>query len=192
MAMMVKNLKCSSCGAPLKAKETDLVLFCTACGKTMEFLDSDVGEVLPHILAPVRDDTDLVYLPFWGIDAAVDVTHEDTVGGFLRITKKPMRGACRFYVCAADLLPRKTAGWNLEFTRDFPQASEISDFRRIPHLPALKSSKTAEKDAEFLFLKHEIDLSGTLQELEYTFSILGHELYYIPFVRRGEDLSPAV
>ena len=162
MAMIVKNLKCSSCGEPLKEKETDLVLFCTACGKTMEFLDSDVGEFLHHILVPASDDKDLVYLPFWEIDAEVDIKHEDTVGGFLLITKKPMRGACRFYVFAADLLPRKTDGWNLKFTRDLPQASEISDFMRFPHLPALKSSKTAEKDAEFLFLKHEIDLYGTL------------------------------
>ncbi|HJK05256.1 MAG TPA: hypothetical protein O0X65_04100, partial [Methanocorpusculum sp.] len=66
MAMMVKPLKCSSCGSLLKAKEADLVLFCSACGKTMEFLDSDVGEISFHILAPNREDKDLIYLPFWG------------------------------------------------------------------------------------------------------------------------------
>ena len=59
-------------------------------------------------------------------------------------------------------------------------------------MPALMSSTNAEKEAEFLFLKREIDLAGTLQELEYPFSGVGHELYYIPFLRRGDDLTPAV
>ncbi len=190
--MLVKNLFCRSCGSPLKAKEADLILFCPACGKTMEFLDTDVSQVVPHILEPKSESKDLVYLPFWGIDADIDVTHCDTVGGFLRITKKPMRGLCRFYVCAADLMPRRTAGWNLEFSRSMPKAAEIPDFQRTPHLPAVKNSRTAEKDAEFLFLKHEIDLSGTLQEIEYTFAVRGHELYYIPFIRRGDELTPAV
>ena len=59
-------------------------------------------------------------------------------------------------------------------------------------MPAVKTSRTAEKDAEFRFLKHEIDLSGILQEIEYTFAVRGHELYYIPFIRRGDELTPAV
>ncbi|MDV0441198.1 hypothetical protein [Methanorbis furvi] len=192
MALLVKNLYCRACGSPLKAKEADLILFCPACRKTMEFLDSDVGEVVPHILAPKSENKDLVYLPFWRIDTDITVTRCDTVGGFLRITKKPMRGLCSFYVCAADLMPRRTAGWNLEFSRSMPKAEEIQDFRRVPHLPAVKNSKIAEKDAEFLFLKHEVDLSGTLQDIEYNFAVRGHELYYVPFIRRGDNLSPAV
>lgn len=190
--MMVKNLKCTACGSPLKAKEADLVLICPSCGKPMEFIERDVDEVSLHILAPSSADKDLVYLPFWEIDADVVVSHRDSSGFGLPFGKKPMRDACRFYVCAADLTPKKTAGWNMEFTRAFPSASEVSNFRTVSHMPAVKSSKTAEKDAEFLFLKHEISLSGTLQELEYTFLVTGHALSYLPFIHHGDVFTPAV
>ena len=206
MAMIVKNLMCSRCGSPLKSKETDLVLFCTHCGATMEFVDNDAEPVGLHILASSAVEREVVYIPFWRVDADISVDRVESTGGFPGFGMKPMRGPQRFYVCAAgevhvkDLggtqalraCTRLKDGWNVEFTRVPPAGEEIPDFGRSSRLEAVKTSRAAEKDAEFLFLKQEVAAVGTLQEIEYTFQVKGHEVVYVPFVRSGSGYTPAL
>lgn len=188
MGMIVKNLICSSCGSPLKSKEADLILFCPHCESTMEFLDTDAGPVGLQILVSSALEKEVVYIPFWRVDADISVDRVESTGGFLERGTKPLRGAQRFYVCAAGGMKN---GWNMEFTRVPPAAEEVSGFGRSTRLAAVKTSGAAAKDAEFLFLKQEVAAAGTLQEIEYTFRVTGHEVVYIPFVRSGSGYAPA-
>lgn len=187
MAMLVKNLTCSNCGSPLKSKEADLVLFCSHCGSTMEFMDNDCGPVQLHILAP-KAEKDVIYVPFWQIDAEISVEKLDTTHGFLERGSEPLRGPQRFYVAAAETVAE---GWNGEFTRNPPITVERTDFGSFSHVAATKTSRAAEMDAEFLFLKQEVEAAGTLQDIEYTFRIVGHAVVYIPFVVSKNGYSPA-
>lgn len=189
MALFVKNLVCSSCGSPLRSKEADLVLFCPHCGSTMEFVDVDAGPVGLHIFAASAAESAVVYVPFWRVDAHISVDRVESTGGFLGRGAQPLRGDQRFYVCAAGGVKDS---WNVEFTRAPPVAEEVSGFGRAARLAAVKTSGAAAKDAEFLFLKQEVAAAGTLQEIEYTFAVTGHEVVYVPFVRSGSGYTPAL
>ena len=58
---------------------------------------------------------------------------------------------------------------------------EENDFGGIDKMPAIITHSDAAREAEFLFLAHELEKAGILQEISYRFNVLGYELLYMPF-----------
>ncbi|MCK4505930.1 MAG: hypothetical protein KAW14_09950 [Candidatus Aegiribacteria sp.] len=68
--MSITVLRCPDCGNDLDGLSTDIIFFCTECGKCLVSGDK---------LAPVEveftrhDDSGTILLPFWKVDATIDI-----------------------------------------------------------------------------------------------------------------------
>lgn len=184
--MILKELKCPGCGAPLKAKVRDLLLDCSHCGKVLQFMDGEIQNVEYMIAAPAQQlqNAELLYVPFWVIRAELEVSHEDISGGGIRrfiSGQKQMRGVRDFYVCAADMPEKDSRVWNMDLTLTQPEFSDCRDmFRDGKKIVTVMDRGTAAENAEFLFIRYETEIPGTLQELEYTFHVHGSRILFIP------------
>ena len=188
--MILKELTCPGCGAPLKAKVRDMLLDCGHCGNVLQFADGEVVPVAYMIAAPVQQQSnaELLYVPFWIIRAELDVSHEDISGGGIRrfiSGQKQMRGVRDFYVCAADMPERDSRVWNMDLTLTQPEFADAGVFRDGTKVVTVMDRDTAIENAEFLFLRYETELPGTLQELEYTFHVQGSRILFIPVWKRS-------
>ena len=109
MSLILQQLKCSACGAPLKSKERDRMLVCGHCGTLSLFAEGKMNAVEFSIAKPNTEGKDpVVYIPFWLVEAEVKVLHEKISGGGISrmVTgKKQMRGKQTFYICAVDSMP---------------------------------------------------------------------------------------
>ncbi len=185
MAMILHELKCASCGAPLKSRERDRMLMCEHCGSMSLYAEGKVGPVAYTIVRPTVELTDpLVYVPFWIVNAALDVHSEKISGG--KISRmisdtKQMRGTRDFYVCAAGAVPEEYARvWNMNLTLNQPEFETIQAFKGGKREVTTMEKETAGHNAEFLFLRYEAEIPGTLQELDYTFTVNSTKVLYLP------------
>ncbi len=184
--MILKELKCPGCGAPLKAKVRDMLLDCSHCGKVLQFADGDVVPVEYLIAAPVQQypNAELLYVPFWVIRGELDVSREEISGGGIRrfiSGQKQMRGVRDFYVCAADMPEKDSRVWNMDLTLTQPEFPDCREhFQDGKKVVTVMDRDTAAENAEFLFIRYETEIPGTLQKLEYTFHVQGCRILYIP------------
>lgn len=183
--MLLKALKCPYCGAPLKSKVKDHMILCTHCGKISLFSDNKVGEVDFRIVKPVKEQNDtLVYIPFWIVNATLDVSREKISGGGIRRAvqdKRQMRGTRDFYVCAADSVPEEYSRvWNMDMTLDQPEFELMQEFKNGKREVMTMEKEVAGNNAEFLFIRYETEIPGTLQELEYDFTVNSTKVLYLP------------
>jgi hypothetical protein len=182
--MILRELRCKKCGSPLKAKERDLILSCSSCGTVSMFALGKLFLLTTGIASPVKEGTgELLYIPFWIVRARPDVTREKIAGGgiFRAISgRKQMRGTRDFYVCAGNIPEEYAKDWNMNLTLAQPEVTRLSSFQNGKKLVTVMESETAFENAEFLFLRYETEIPGTLQELEYTFHLEGLGLLYLP------------
>ncbi|WOF15902.1 hypothetical protein F1737_03920 [Methanoplanus sp. FWC-SCC4] len=183
----LKTLKCTNCGNPLTSKEKDKIFVCSKCQNIMEFLDGDVKKVESTIARFNKSgNSEKVYMPFWVVNTDIKVNSEKIVGGrvmrFLKSEKK-MSGNQDLYVCAADISPDIVKGWNVEFTLRPPAIEEEDNFQGIPRVPAFIDNHGAKQHSEFMFLRHEAEISGTLQKIDYDFNINSYRIVYVPFYK---------
>lgn len=183
--MLLKALKCPYCGAPLKSKVKDHMLLCTHCGKISLFTDNKIEEVDFRIVKPVKEQKDaLVYIPFWIVNATLDVSREKISGGGIRRAvqdKRQMRGTRDFYVCAADAVPEQYSRvWNMDMTLDQPEFELMQEFKNGKREVMTMEKEVAGNNAEFLFIRYETEIPGTLQELEYDFKVNSTKVLYLP------------
>ncbi|MCP1715827.1 hypothetical protein J2T58_001698 [Methanocalculus alkaliphilus] len=162
----------------------------------MEFLEGDVKKVDSTIAKFKKNaNYERLYMPFWVINTDIKVNKEKILGGkvmrFLKQEKK-MAGNQNLYVCAADISADTVKEWNVEYTLRPPAIEADTDFHGVPRIPAWMENPDARKHAEFMFLRHETEISGTLQEIDYEFTINSHKLVYMPFYKNGNKYIPAI
>ena len=199
--MLLKPIKCPKCGSPITGKQRDLMLQCPACD-TIYLFDRELCGVrqVPYTIAsPVKEGDGTatkVYIPFWVIHANLNVMYEDISGGAIRRAVKDerqMRGERDFYVCAADSVPEEVSRiWNMELTLNQPVITEQSGFKGAHREVMSMDEESARSAAEFLFLRHETEIPGTLQKLEYDFVIRDSRVVYLPAFKSGETYTPAL
>jgi len=185
--MLLKPLKCPKCGSPIKGKERDLMLQCPACGNIQFFnrKTKDTEQISYSIIAPaIEGKGTLTYIPFWTVHATLNVEKEEMVGGGIRRAisgQHKMRGERDFYVCASEYIPEEISRiWNMDLTIAQPQLHSQSDFQQVARIVMTMEESDAESAAEFLFLRYETELPGTLQELDYSFDVKSTSIIYIP------------
>ena len=185
MSIVLQPLKCSSCAAPLKSKERDRMLICEHCGSTSLFADGKTSPVEFAIVKPTVEEKDsLWYVPFWVVNTDVIVHHERISGGGISraVTgQKQMRGVRDFYICAADEIPEEYARvWNMELTINQPEFTTTPEFKNGGRMVMTMDKETAKNNAEFIFLRYEAEIPGTLLELEYDFIVKSTKVLYLP------------
>ncbi len=121
--MLLKELKYPGCGAPLKSKERDLMLTCSHCGRISLYADGKVGDVAYTIAAPTKESPgELVYVPFWIVNADLNVKKETISGGKISrfVTDKKNRcGVPATSMSVPQQFLRSSAGngtWTLHLT----------------------------------------------------------------------------
>jgi len=188
--MLLKELKCPGCGAPLKSKERDMMLACSHCGRISLYADGKVGDVAYSIAAPAYDYSgELIYVPFWIVNADLNVRKESISGGKISrfiSDKRQMRGTRDFYVCAASIPEEFCREWNMELTLDQPVLNLISSFKGGKRAVMTMEKGIAGENAEFLFLRYETEIPGTLQKLEYDFKINSTKVLYLPAYKSND------
>jgi len=198
--MLLKPIKCEKCGSPITGKERDLMLQCPSCG-TIYYFDREkcsVCNVTYSIISPTKEGNleNLVYIPFWSIHAELDVHREEICGGAMRRALKEqreMRGERNFYVCAADAIPEGvTREWNMDLTLGQPKLQEKSGFNKTARIVMSMEKEAALSAAEFLFLRYETEIPGTLQELVYDFNVRDTKVVYLPAFRTKDSFTLAV
>lgn len=199
--MLLKPIKCPKCGSAITGKQRDLMLQCPACD-TIYMFDRELCNVtdVPYMIAaPAKEGNGTetkVYVPFWVIHADLNVMHEDISGGAIRRSigdQKQLRGERDFYVCAADSVPEKISRiWNMDLTLGQPALTEQSGFRGALREVMTMDEASARSAAEFLFLRHETEIPGTLQRLEYNFTVRDTKVVYLPAFKSGNNFTPAV
>ena len=197
--MLLKPLKCPKCGSPIKGKELDLMLQCPACG-SIQFFNRKTKNIEPvtyTIIAPTTEGKGtLIYIPFWTVHAVLNVANEDISGGGIRRVvsgKHQLRGERSFYVCATEAIPEEVSRmWNMDLSISQPQLKEQSDFRNATRITMTMDEPVARSAAEFLFLRYETELPGTLQELDYEFVIKDTAIVYLPAWKEGTAYTLAL
>lgn len=197
MSLILQPLKCCACGAPIKAKERDRMLECSHCGTLSLFAGGTTCPVSFSIASPTVDCSEpLIYVPFWVVDADVQVFHEKISGGGLtrRIKgQKEMRGPHLFYICAADAIPEEYSRvWNMELTLKQPELTFVSAFKNGERVVMNMDKETAGENAEFIFLRYEAEIPGTLQELEYNFIVNSTKVLYLPAYKKSNTYTLGV
>jgi NADH pyrophosphatase zinc ribbon domain. len=191
--MLLKALKCPHCGAPLKSKVKDHMLLCPSCGRISLFSEGDVGQVDFRIAKPAdkKPDETLVYVPFWIVNATLDVHREDISGGKIRRAirdERQMRGTRDFYVCASDQIPEEYSRvWNMDLTLDQPTFETIDAFKDGKREAMSVDRDVAGNNAEFLFIRYETEIPGTLQELDYDFTVNSTKVLYLPAFKKDNN-----
>ncbi|WP_343089312.1 hypothetical protein [Methanocalculus natronophilus] len=185
--LRLKSLACTSCGASLSAKKRDLALACPKCEKIMEFDTGNLNDLVTRVAGfGTEKGGEKIYIPFWVVDADLNVTDKKVIGGRIgRFFKgqKQLSGQMKFWICAADIENDQRKEWNMEYTLKQPSFTEQNGFQRVDRLPVVMNREDAAQAAEFLFLRHEVEISGTLQSLTYDFTVHGKELIYLPFYK---------
>ena len=197
MSLILQQLKCSACGAPLKSKERDRMLICSHCGTLSLFAEGRTCPVDFSIAAPKTENTDpAVYIPFWVVEADVAVSHEKISGGGIsrKISGKDrMRGMQTFYICAADAVPEENSRvWNMELTIHQPELTLIPEFKNGERMVMTMDKETAVNNAEFIFLRYETEIPGTLQELDYDFRVKSTKVLYLPAYKKSSGYQLGV
>ena len=197
MSILLQPLKCSACGAPLKAKERDRMLLCSHCGTLSLVTAGKTSPVDFAIAAPAVESRDpLVYIPFWIVNAEVSISHEKISGGGIsRMVsgQKQMRGVRDFYICAADAVPEEYARiWNMELTLKQPEIKTVPDFAGSVRVVMTMEQETAGENAEFIFLRYEAEIPGTLQELDYEFRVNSTKVLYLPAYKKSTSYQLGV
>lgn len=185
--LRLKSLSCTSCGAPLSAKKRDLVMVCKKCENIMEFGSGEVAHVDARVARfNTEKGGEKVYIPFWVNDVDLNVRDKKIVGGRIgRFIKgqKQFSGRMNLWVCAADIDDKLRKEWNMDYTLNPPSFTEQKGFEGIERVPVIMNEEGAGHAAEFLFIRHEVEISGTLQKLDYDFTIHNQEIIYLPFYK---------
>lgn len=193
MSILLQQLKCPHCGAPIKSKTRDRILQCDHCDSLSLFEKGKMNPVTFSIAKPVKESTEkLIFVPFWIVDCNVDVHYENISGGGIRRMikgQKKMRGNQMIYICASSAIPEKfSRDWNMSLTLEKPSFEMTSDMRRGERMPMTMDEEIAGNNAEFIFLRYETDLAGTLQDLDYDFIVNSTEVVYLPVYKIDVDL----
>ena len=194
--MLLKELKCPGCGAPLKSKERDIMLSCDHCGRMSFYENGNVDDENYTITAPTKElQGTLIYIPFWIVNADLNVKKENISGGkisrFIK-DKRQMRGTRDFYVCAAAIPEEFARKWNMDLTLDQPQLNAISGFKGGKRAAMTMEKAIAGENAEFLFLRYETEIPGTLQQLDYDFRINSTKVLYLPAYKNQDKYQLGV
>jgi len=190
MTMNAKPLRCTSCQASITMKERDRVVECKSCHTQMHIGSGELAALTVSVTGFSREENlPRFFIPFWVVEADIRITGEQVRGARVsRLVRgrDRMEGKQRFFICAADMPPAVAAFWNATLTGAKPPVSPGGGaIGPVIRIPARLPMADARNEAEFLFLRHELDASGTLQSIDYEFLVDGITLAYLPFYQDG-------
>jgi hypothetical protein len=195
--MKVIQVKCPSCNSPLYMKQKDSVFYCDKCNvmhvrdKGVEKIDFEIGEFNQTAQG------ERVFMPFWRVYANLVVRNKSVEGGTLFKIASFLKGDTNtgnifIYIPATDVDANTFKMLATSLTTSAPRYRTRLNFGGIARLPAAITKEAAAELADFVVVTIEAEQPGTLQRLDYQLTINDTKLVYLPFVRSGAGLAPAL
>ncbi len=195
--MKVVQVRCPSCNSPIYSKQRDRMFYCDKCN-VMHVRDGGVDKIDFDIAefgsAPQGDS---VYVPFWRLYCSFIIRSKSVEGGHLFRLASWMRGAdgsgtLFIYVPAADFDPATFKRLAIDFTISSPKYSTRLNFGSVRRMPTSMSREEAAELADFIVVTMEAEKPGVLQRLDYTLTVNGTKMVYLPFGVGPRGMAPAL
>jgi len=195
--MKVVQVRCPSCNSPIYSKQRDRMFYCDKCNVIhvrdggVDKIDFDIAEFGS---APQGDS---VYVPFWRLYCSFIIRSKSVEGGHLFRLASWMRGAdgsgtLFIYVPAADFDPATFKRLAIDFTVSSPKYSTRLNFGSVRRMPTSMSREEAAELADFIVVTMEAEKPGVLQRLDYTLTVNGTKMVYLPFGVGPRGMAPAL
>jgi len=195
--MRVVQVKCPQCNTAIMMKQKDTLFYCSQCN-TIHIRDGGI-EKLDYEIADFNPSAqgDRWYVPFWRVYASFVVHSKQVEGGstfklFSWLKGTSDSGNMFIYIPAAELDPANFRRLSSMLTSNPPKYSTRLNFSNVPRVSAALSRKEAAELADFVVVTMEAEQPGVLQNLNYTLTVNDTKLVYIPFIKSGAGLQPAL
>ena len=190
-------MKCPSCNTPIYSKERDQLFYCDKCNVLhsrdggVERVDFEIAE-FNRAMAGEK-----VYVPFWRLYCSFVIRSRSVEGGHVFRLMSWMKGddgsgTLFIYIPAADFEPMTFKRLAIGYTSSSPKYSTRLDFGGIRRMPASMSKEEATELADFVVVTMEAEKPGVLQRLDYSLTVNGSKVVYLPFLAGGAGLTPAL
>ncbi|HUV60556.1 MAG TPA: hypothetical protein VMW71_00105 [Thermoplasmata archaeon] len=195
--MKVVQVKCPSCNSPIYSKQRDRMFYCDKCN-VMHVRDGGVDKIDFEIAefgsAPQGES---VYVPFWRLYCSFIIRSKSVEGGHVFRLASWMRGedgsgTLFIYVPAADFDPATFKRLAIDFTLSSPKYSTRLNFGSVRRMPTSMSREEAAELADFIVVTMEAEKPGVLQRLDYTLTVNGTKMVYLPFGVGPRGMAPAL
>lgn len=195
--MRVVQVRCPSCNSPIYSKERDRLFYCDKCN-IMHVRDGGVNKIDFEIADHDRSaQGEMVYVPFWRLYCSFVIRSKSVEGGYVFRLSSWLKnddgsGNIFIYVPAADFDPGTFKRLALDFTTSSLRYSTRLDFGGIRRMPSVMSMEEASEMADFIVVTMEAEKPGVLQRLDYSLTVSGTKMVYLPFVIGPGGLVPVL
>jgi hypothetical protein len=178
--------KCPSCDSGLAVEINDNVVYCSSCGNGYEITDDKLVPIEVNFAKPLIQGTgDIVYKPFWLVNAFVKINSRDSSGGFISNlfgSSGKTEGDILFYVPAFWMTIESAKIIGGQFTTKNPVASPQKYNVKMTGFNFSKDD--AKKITEFIFLSIEAEKSDTIRNIDYNINTKTIQVLGIPFYKQ--------
>jgi len=190
-------VRCPSCNSPIHSKQRDRMFYCDKCN-VMHVRDGGVDKIDFEIAEfGSTPPGERVYVPFWRLYCSFIIRSKSVEGGHVFRLASWMRGengsgTLFIYVPAADFDTATFKRMAIDFTMTSPKYSTRLNFGSIRRMPTTMSREEASELADFVVVTMEAEKPGVLQRLDYTLTVNGTKMVYLPFGIGPGGIVPAL
>ena len=195
--MKVIQVRCPSCDSPIYSKQRDRLFYCDKCS-VLHTRDAGAEKLDFEIAEPNRPlSGERVYVPFWRLYCSFIIRSKSVEGGHIfRLTSwlkgQNGSGTLFIYIPAADFDPMTFKRLAIDYTVASPKYSTRLNFGGVRRMPASMSRDEAEELADFVVVTMEAEKPGVLQRLDYSLTVNGSKVVYLPFALGPSGLASAL
>jgi len=195
--MNVIQVKCPSCNSPIYMKQVDRMFYCDRCNvlhsrdKGVEKIDFEIGEFAPSAQG------EKFFMPFWRVYASFVVRSKRSEGGTMFKLFSWLKGGSDsgnmfIYIPAAEMDTASFRRLATQFTSSSPRYATRLNFGGMQRMPVAITKEEASELADFVVVTMEAEQPGVLQTLDYSLTVNDTKMVYLPFVRTGQGMMPAL
>ncbi|MCA9981011.1 MAG: hypothetical protein KDD89_09260 [Anaerolineales bacterium] len=189
--MKLLLLRCPTCAEPLPAENDDVVLTCPSCFSDVQLDERGVNATAVSFAQPTYPDKLTHWLPFWVMQAKVNITKRDTQGGSKSVRKdsEAMWAEPRLlYTPAWDLPVPQARQMGSDLVLLQPTLSALATRPSDALLtPAVFTTEDAQRFLTFVVLTIEAERKDWLKDLQFQITPLKKaELWALPAVQTGD------
>lgn len=189
--MKLLLLRCPTCADPLPAENDDVVLTCPTCFTDVKLDEQGIQTTAVSFVQPTKPDAVTHWLPFWVMEARVDIQSRKTQGrnkGAEKDSEEMWAAPRLLYTPAWDFpVPQaRQMGSGLVVRQP---AVHLLDTRPSEALltPAVFTVEDAQKFLTFVVLTIEAERKDWLKDLQFQVVPLRKpEMWALPAVQTGE------
>lgn len=177
-------LKCPSCDSGLVVEINDNVVYCSSCGNGYEIKNDELVPIEINFAKPlVQGQGEIVYKPFWLVNAYVKILSRDSSGGWVSNLfggkSNQTEGDVLFYVPAFWMTIESVKNIGGTFTLKNPVASPQKYNVKMTGFNFSKDD--ARRITEFIFLSIEAEKSDTIKNISYDIDVKSIQVLGVPF-----------